>query len=601
MSFCPNCGMENADTATECRRCHVPLELQAEAEQPGADVSASQLGIVCRNCESYNEPGTERCTTCGYRLISDGSEGDDDAPVLVPDEPQAAPAGAAFAEHTPPSPAPAHMAPQDGHGDDLAAYAISADEAAQASHSHGQGDDQHPDMASALASLAPPDHTPADPVPAPQIPARPAAPAAKPKGAELGMAALAGAAVGAGVATAVGRSSPSKAAAPPKTAAPAAPAAEPPAPAASASNDLKPCPDCGTPNAPAAKFCAECGARFTPAAAKPAAAAPAPARRPPPSIMVEPPPEEEPEPVVLEEQDAAPTSADEQPAEQAFEAADDTSTGESQAVELFEEAPQQREAPFHASVVIERGTAAGTTFVLANDVNSFGGTGAAVALGDDPHLAPHAATFVFEDPSAPFEGLRQLLRDEGAQPTPEAPHTEGMRYLPAEEHPAAAHRLLLRDEGSANGVFVKVRGSVRLEPGDQFAAGERLLRFEGPHDLPEAAQGDVPVLGSPRPQNGSPLRISEVLMGGLTGRTCHRMGPVIAVGRTGCDLNFPGDPMLAARHAEIRVDESGNALLCDLGANAEGVYVRLRQNAEYEVGPGALLRVAGQILKVEMG
>ena len=90
-------------------------------------------------------------------------------------------------------------------------------------------------------------------------------------------------------------------------------------------------------------------------------------------------------------------------------------------------------------------------------------------------------------------------------------------------------------------------------------------------------------------------------MGGLTGRTCHRAGPVIAVGRTGCDLNFPGDPLLAARHAEIRLDENGNVLLCDLAGSAEGVYVRLRQNAEYEVGPGAVLRVAGQLLKVEMG
>src|SRR5207253_1116276 len=150
---------------------------------------------------------------------------------------------------------------------------------------------------------------------------------------------------------------------------------------------------------------------------------------------------------------------------------DEMLTGESQPVEL--EQPQQREAPFHVSLVVERGPARGTTFVLASDVNSFGGQGAAVALGDDPHVAPHAATFLFEHPEAPLEPGRLMLRDEGAEPTAEAPHTEGMRYVPAEEHPASSPRLVLRDEGSPNGIFVKVRGSVRLEPGDQVAADRK--------------------------------------------------------------------------------------------------------------------------------
>ena len=181
MSFCPNCGMENAKTATECRRCHVPLELQAEAAAPeplavSSDDLSNQLGEVCRRCESYNEPGTPRCTTCGYKLIPDPGEelepieprqqagleepghaepaGHEaahheepaahfDEPAAHFDEPayaephqahhdeHAAPAHEAFPEHTPPSPVPAHVAP---HNEELAAYAISADEAASAAH-----------------------------------------------------------------------------------------------------------------------------------------------------------------------------------------------------------------------------------------------------------------------------------------------------------------------------------------------------------------------------------------------------------------------------------------------------------------------------------
>ena len=92
----------------------------------------------------------------------------------------------------------------------------------------------------------------------------------------------------------------------------------------------------------------------------------------------------------------------------------------------------------------------------------------------------------------------------------------------------------------------------------------------------------------------------EVLAGGATGRTCHRAGPVIAVGRTGCDMNFPGDAALAARHLELRVDETGGAVLCDLGSSPEGVWVRLRPMAEYEVQPGAQIRVGLETLRVEM-
>ena len=225
-----------------------------------------------------------------------------------------------------------------------------------------------------------------------------------------------------------------------------------------------------------------------------------------------------------------------------------------------------------------------------------------MALHDDPHVAPSTATFLFEDGSeVQAERTRFILRDDPAgEPTAEAPHTEGMRYASAEEAPANGHRLVLRDEGSTNGVFVRVRGSIRLEPGDQFAAGERLFRFDGAQEMPAPQEGETPVLGSPRPP-GASLRISEVLIGGNPGRTCHRSGPVIAVGRTGCDMNFPSDPLLAARHAEVRVDEQGNALLCDLGSSPEGVFVRLRPQAEYEVQPGALVRVGTQLLKVEMG
>src|SRR5207237_10411608 len=120
----------------------VPLEMQAEAGPPAAparDELSNQLGEVCRRCESYNEPGTARCTTCGYKLIPD--EGDlegaeEGQPAGEP--PAAAGAAHAFAEHPPPSPAPAHM--PDAEARELAAYALRAGDAADGA----QGADSSP-------------------------------------------------------------------------------------------------------------------------------------------------------------------------------------------------------------------------------------------------------------------------------------------------------------------------------------------------------------------------------------------------------------------------------------------------------------------------
>src|SRR5580658_553248 len=41
-------------------------------------------------------------------------------------------------------------------------------------------------------------------------------------------------------------------------------------------------------------------------------------------------------------------------------------------------------------------------------------------------------------------------------------------------------KLVVRDEGSRNGVFWRVHGSVDISPGDQFLAGEQLFDVEGP-------------------------------------------------------------------------------------------------------------------------
>src|SRR5262249_12158818 len=195
------------------------------------------------------------------------------------------------------------------------------------------------------------------------------------------------------------------------------------------------------------------------------------------------------------------------PAEQAAEVGEEGAVALEEPLDEAVPAPEEVAPPYAASLVVERGSASGTTFLLGQVENVLGTDGAAVEL-PDPHLAPRHAAIVFDE-----------------------------------------QRLLVRDDGVGNGVYVKVRGSAPLEPGDYFLAGERLLRFDGPCELPVGEPGETPYLGSPRPQ-GTVLRVTEILRGGKTGRTCFRAGPAIAVGRTGCDLNFGSDAQLAPRHAE---------------------------------------------------
>jgi ribosomal protein L40E len=293
----------------------------------------------------------------------------------------------------------------------------------------------------------------------------------------------------------------------------------------------KPCASCGARNPPAAKFCFDCG---TPFAKKPSAP-------PPPSIEVAA------ELAVESFEDATMQSAP-VPAEEPVPAES-----------VAESIPEEQPPPFAAKLVLETGEGSGTEFPLTHLENSVGGSAAHIGLGDDPHVAPHAATVAFVD-----------------------------------------ERLVLRDDGSVNGVYVKVRESAPLEPGDLFIAGERLLRYDGGVDLGPAVSGDPPLLGAPRP--GETLhRVTEVLPGAKTGRTCHRALPSLSIGRTGCDMNFGDDTLLAARHAEVRLTEHGAATLVDLGEGPSGVFLRLRLQQPVELQAGDVVRIGDQRLRVEIG
>jgi hypothetical protein len=66
-------------------------------------------------------------------------------------------------------------------------------------------------------------------------------------------------------------------------------------------------------------------------------------------------------------------------------------------------------------------------------------------------------------------------------------------------------------------------------------------------------------------------------------------------------MNFAGDSLLAAKHAEIRIAEDGTAALADLGQEPSGVFLRVRAQQPVELQAGDVVRVGDQHLRLEVG
>jgi pSer/pThr/pTyr-binding forkhead associated (FHA) protein len=156
-------------------------------------------------------------------------------------------------------------------------------------------------------------------------------------------------------------------------------------------------------------------------------------------------------------------------------------------------------------------------------------------------------------------------------------------------------KLVVRDEGSLNGVFWRVKGSIEVTSGDMFLAGEQLFRLESsprPNDGP--APDGTYFYTSPKHQ--TQFKIAQLLEGGAFGMAVCARGTVLQIGREGGDLNFPGDLYMSAAHCKLE-DAGGKLTLTDLNSR-NGTYVRLK--AERELANGDYLFIGRKLLRVEI-
>jgi pSer/pThr/pTyr-binding forkhead associated (FHA) protein len=157
-------------------------------------------------------------------------------------------------------------------------------------------------------------------------------------------------------------------------------------------------------------------------------------------------------------------------------------------------------------------------------------------------------------------------------------------------------RLVVRDEASTNGVFLRIKGMATLQPGDCFLAGEQVFRLE---TTPRAADGPEPdgTLFYSSPKRPSPFRVVQVLRGGTSATQVCARESAITIGRESCDMNFPNDPYMSTRHCRVELAANGAYQLVDTGSK-NGTYLSI--HGERELLHGDYLFIGRELLRVDI-
>ncbi|HEX7597561.1 MAG TPA: FHA domain-containing protein, partial [Polyangia bacterium] len=207
-------------------------------------------------------------------------------------------------------------------------------------------------------------------------------------------------------------------------------------------------------------------------------------------------------------------------------------------------------------VVVKANSADGLAYELGGTEHVVGRTEGAILFPEDPLVSPRHANFLYR---------------------------EG--------------KLFVRDDGSINGVFVRIHAPARLESGGVFLLGEQLLQVEAlPPDFgPQPDAEGTYFYASPK--RASKMRIIQRLRGGEIGLVVRARGDRITLGREGNDINFPDDPFISGRHAEVSIGSDGVFSVTDLGSK-NGTFMRIVDESPLEHGDYVFL--GQQLLRVEI-
>jgi len=151
------------------------------------------------------------------------------------------------------------------------------------------------------------------------------------------------------------------------------------------------------------------------------------------------------------------------------------------------------------------------------------------------------------------------------------------------------------DMDSTNGVFVRIAGTVQVEPHTTILLGEQVISV-GPAKPVEDASDSEGTYFSASMARGATMELVQILRGGITGWVFRVEPEVVTIGREANDINFPRDPFISGRHAQIQL--SGGVLsVTDLGSR-NGTFVRV--TGEQILKHGDYVFLGQQLLRVEI-
>jgi pSer/pThr/pTyr-binding forkhead associated (FHA) protein len=218
------------------------------------------------------------------------------------------------------------------------------------------------------------------------------------------------------------------------------------------------------------------------------------------------------------------------------------------------------QAPGRAKLILIKGEGMdGVSYVLSATEHLAGRSEGAILFPDDPLLSPRHANFIYKD-----------------------------------------GKLHVRDEGSVNGVFVRIIRPQLVESGATFLVGEQLLRVESspPDTVPIPDEDGTYFYGSPK--RPSKLIITQLLAGGHYGMVFRARDDSLSIGREDNDINFPDDPFISGRHALVQATETPNGMrfqIADLGSK-NGTFLRVHN--ETPLFHGDYVFLGQQLLRVEI-
>jgi pSer/pThr/pTyr-binding forkhead associated (FHA) protein len=319
------------------------------------------------------------------------------------------------------------------------------------------------------------------------------------------------------------------------------------------------CPRCGTPANASALYCGVCGMPTADMALSGAAQPPAP-QAPAPQSPIASPPVAQAFALPAAPPVAAPMSAAISPAPSARPQALVT------AMDPPPPRPEARTDNFGAVaagvvpqiVTILKDGSEGPVYRLTNAQTDLGRYEGTITLPDDPYLSPRHA--------------RILRRND---------------------------RYYLRDLGSVNGIFQRIREPVEMHHGDVVLVGQQVLRVEVLSDA-EVSLGPVMHYGVMlfgTPEQPRLARLVQLTSEGIPRDVYHLYRDETVIGRESGDVVFTDDVFLSRRHVAFRLDRNTRRVTVrDLGSS-NGTLVLFRN--EREIVDGDIFRIGHHLFRFD--